>query len=62
MEGFSMLNVMGSAPNIGENDAEVVDEDEEGKENKEEPKEAKVWLRATMWECSMWYFKPFKFL
>ena len=31
-------------------------------ENNEEPKLAKVWFKAAMWECSIWYFKPFKFL
>lgn len=50
---------------MGEEDAdEVLEGDEEEGEDKEnkEPKEAKVWLSATICECSMWYFKPFKFL
>lgn len=33
-----------------------------GAENKEEPNVANVWFKAAIWECSMWYFKPFKFL
>ena len=75
MVGFSRLNVMGAAPSMGEEDAEDVvdgddngdeddedDGDKEDKENKEDPNVANVWFKATIWECSIWYFKPFRFL